>query len=89
VDTVAAELPASPQALVAAVACPFERVVCVTRFASRTRWLPSGFARQRDRDVLLALETRTQSDIAAETGISRQRVSKLVKRARGEHARHD
>lgn len=89
-DTVAPAIPASPEALVAAVACPFKRVVFVTGLVEVLgNRLPGGLSRQRRRDILIVLKSHTQSDIAAETGLSRQRVSRLVREAKTEDARHD
>jgi len=73
--------PATPEQLVMHEPDTAQRIVLVTQMAQRRGSLPSALARQRDLDVLKILETGNQALIAAITGLSRQRVSKLAERA--------
>lgn len=73
-----------PLAELAAIACPAERYVALSRIAEAFRTLPTGHAQLRRRSLVEALDLpgRTMTALAEMANQSQGRVSQLYKKAR-------
>lgn len=76
------ELPDDPEDLVAAVPCPVDRVVYISRRDGGNRfYLPHPYRALRLADWAQAIKRHTQTELVELTRLSRARVSQLTRKA--------